>query len=138
MKEDIFRKKSLDKVKSPENMDDYIQVANPGVWLLLISVLLLLAGAIIWGIFGHVDSTAATTVRVENGAAVCYIPDERVSSVQEGMTVQFGDGEAVISQVEMDGQDYVGILETDVSATDGIYEGKIVLQSVRPMSFIVN
>ena len=49
MSEEIFRKKSLDKVKSPENLDDYIQVSNPGVWLLLVSVIILLAGACVWG-----------------------------------------------------------------------------------------
>ena len=36
MNEEIFRKKSLDKVKSPENLDDYIRVSNPGVWLFIL------------------------------------------------------------------------------------------------------
>ena len=67
MNEEIFRKKSLDKVKSPESLDDYIRVANPGVWLLLISIIVLLAGACIWGFFGHIDSTVPAAVHVENG-----------------------------------------------------------------------
>ena len=138
MKEELFRKKTLDKVKSPENMDDYIRVASPGIWLLLVSVIVLLAGAIVWGIFGHVDSTAACTVRIENGTAVCYIPEESVTSVREGMTVRFDGGEAVIIGIEKDGSEYIGTLETDDVTADGIHAGKIVVESIRPLSFIVN
>ena len=100
MSEEIFRKKSLDKVKSPENLDDYIQVSNPGVWLLLISVIVLLAGACVWGIFGHLDSTAETSVHVENGAVVCYVADKDISSIQEEMTVKFSGFEAVVRPLD--------------------------------------
>ena len=42
MDNELFRKKSLDKMKSPDNIDDFIRVSNPGVWLLIVSVILLL------------------------------------------------------------------------------------------------
>ena len=38
----IFRKKSLERVQSPEQLNDYIKVANPGVWLVLIAVIIFL------------------------------------------------------------------------------------------------
>ena len=76
--EEIFRKKSLDKIKSPENIDDYIRVSNPAVWLILISVIVLLAGAGFWGVFGRIDSTVPVTVNVENGNAVCYVEKENI------------------------------------------------------------
>ena len=50
----IFRQKSIDKVSSPEKLDDYIRVTTPSVWITLAAILVLLAGAIIWGIFGEV------------------------------------------------------------------------------------
>ncbi len=31
MNEQLFRKKSLDKVQSSESLNDYVRVANPGV-----------------------------------------------------------------------------------------------------------
>lgn len=43
--------KSLNRVKSPEDLNDYIRVANPGVWLVLVAVVILLAGVCIWGLF---------------------------------------------------------------------------------------
>ena len=51
----IFRKESLDKVSSPEKLDDYIRVTTPSVWITLIAIVLLLIGAIVWGIFGEVE-----------------------------------------------------------------------------------
>ena len=54
---DLFRKKSLDRVSSPEQLNDYIRVTTPSVWLVLLALVLLLAGLIVWSIFGTVDVT---------------------------------------------------------------------------------
>lgn len=139
MNEEIFRKKNLARIKSPENLDDYIRVSNPGVWLLLISVIILLAGACVWGIFGHIDSTVASTVCVENDAAVCYISDEDLDSVEPGMTVSFAGTEAVIDKIgEKEELGYACILKADRHVPDGLYEGTIVTHSVKPLSFVLN
>ena len=136
--EELFRKKSLDKVKSPENLDDYIQVSNPGVWLLLISVIVLLAGACFWGIFGHMESTADAEVSVENGEVVCCVDDEDMKSVQVGMTVRFGDFEAVISQINPDDKNCACDLLSEQVSPDGLYEGEVITESITPISFILN
>ena len=39
----------MDKVTSPEKLNDYIKVSNPTVWIILAAVAVLLAGAVIWG-----------------------------------------------------------------------------------------
>ena len=54
---DLFRKKSMDRVSSPEQLNDYIRVTTPSVWLVMLGVILLLTGMIIWSIFGTVDAT---------------------------------------------------------------------------------
>ena len=137
--EELFRKKSLDKVKSPENLDDYIRVSNPGVWLLLISVIVLLAGACVWGAFGHIDSTVPASVCIENGTAVCYISEENIASVKVGQTVSFEDCEAVIESVgKKDEAGYPCALSDIFSLPDGFYEGKVVVESYKPLSFISN
>ena len=139
MSEEIFRKKSLDKVKSPESLDDYIRVSNPGVWLLLVSVIALLIGAIVWGIFGHIDSTVPTTVHIENGTAVCYIAEENITSVKVGQTVKLEDCEVVIESIgQKDETGYPCVLSDISSLSDGFYEGKVIVKSFKPMSFILN
>lgn len=53
----LFRKKSLDRVSSPEQLNDYIRVTTPSVWLVMLGLVILLAGMLVWGIFGTVDAT---------------------------------------------------------------------------------
>ena len=60
----IFREKSLERVSSPEQLDDYIKVTTPSVWIILAATIVLLAGMIIWGVFGKIE------IRTSNGVEV--------------------------------------------------------------------
>ena len=69
MNNNIFRQKSIDKISSPEKLDDYIKVTKPSVWITLIAIVLLLAGAVVWSIFGEVvihneDGTTETVAPI--------------------------------------------------------------------------
>lgn len=48
----LFRKKSLDHISNPEQIDDYIKISSPTIWLILAAILIVLVGSIIWGVFG--------------------------------------------------------------------------------------
>ena len=137
MNEELFRKKSLDKVKSPENLDDYIQVSNPGVWLLLVSVIVLLAGTCIWGIFGHIDSTADIVVSAEKGVITGTVTD---LEVEVGMTVRVADTECEICGVEYNSESgrLICTVTAEADVPDGVYDAEIVTESYKPLSFILN
>ena len=138
MNEGIFRKKSLERIKSPESMDDYIQVSNPSVWLLLMSIIVLLAGACVWGIFGHIDSTVDTSIQVQNEMVICSVDRQSISNLQKGMIVRFDGYEATISEIQQIEGSYICALNSNESIPDGFYEGKIVVSSISPVSFITN
>ncbi|MCR4901512.1 MAG: hypothetical protein K6A23_01520 [Butyrivibrio sp.] len=53
---DIYRKKSIDRINSPEKLDDYLKVTSPKVWMILLSIIILILGFIIWSILGTVDT----------------------------------------------------------------------------------
>ena len=67
----IFRQKSMERVSSPEELNDYIRVTTPSVWIVLAALVLLLVGLLSWSIFGRV------TVQTENGteeiAPISYV-----------------------------------------------------------------
>lgn len=139
MDEKLFNKKSVEKAKSPESLDDYIKVSNPTVWLLLASIIILLLGATFWGIFGRVESTVATTVRVQNGDAVCYVLEDYITEIKEGMTVKFDKKEAFITSIgEKENKEYVCELASEEILIDGFYNGKVVTNSYQPWSFVLN
>ena len=55
----IFREKNMERINSPEEMNDYIKVASPGVWMVLLAIIFLLIGVVVWGIFGTVGQKDA-------------------------------------------------------------------------------
>ena len=52
---DIFNKKSLDKINVPEELNDYVRVTTPSVWVVLIAITLFVLGFLGWSIFGTVS-----------------------------------------------------------------------------------
>lgn len=73
-----FRKESLDRAKSPEQLDDYIRVSNPGVWMVLGAVVLLLVAGIVWACCGRLVDTMPTVLVVQDGKATCYVAEDEV------------------------------------------------------------
>ena len=55
-KKSIFREKSIQRVSSPEQLNDYIRVTTPSVWLVLIAIVVLLVGILAWSVFGTVQT----------------------------------------------------------------------------------
>ena len=56
MKNSIFREKNLTQVSSPEQLNDYIRVSTPAVWLVLTAMVLLLVGVTLWGCLGRLEA----------------------------------------------------------------------------------
>ena len=60
--DELFRKKSVERISSPDELNDYIRVTTPSVWIVLAAIVVLLVGMLAWSVFGTVD------VRDENGS----------------------------------------------------------------------
>ena len=56
--DNLFRKKSLDHIESAEQLNDYIRVTSPSVWLVLLAIVLLLVGMLAWSVLGTVEGVA--------------------------------------------------------------------------------
>ena len=51
----IFRDKSLERISSPDQMDDYIRVTTPSVWIALLALVILLIGILAWTVLGTME-----------------------------------------------------------------------------------
>ena len=158
MENGLFRQKSLEKVSSPEQMNDYIRVSSPSVWLVLAAVGALLAGLIIWSAAGRLETTVtAAAVAGPDGGVVCYIGEDDLDAVRAGQSVRIGGAEHALKEVaarpvavdeSFDAYAlYVGGLTAgqwvypaavDASLDEGVYEAEIVVDSVAPISFLLN
>lgn len=157
MNEQLFRKKSVDRVSSPEQLNEYIKVSNPGIWMILAAIVILLVGAIVWGVLGTLDTTLSTVAVAENGELTVYVKEVDIDSIEEGMTVRIGDKEGTITEISttpttVDGTfsdyalhvgnlvngEWVFAIRVSGEFTDGVHNADIVVESVSPMSFILN
>src|SRR5712692_1668862 len=57
MQRKLFRQTSLERLSSPEQLDQLLQVTTPQGWLALIGLGGLLIMALLWGVFGSVQNT---------------------------------------------------------------------------------
>lgn len=130
MSDEIFRKKSLNRIKSPEDLNDYVRVANPGVWMVLAAVVILLVGVCIWGTFGRIETKVPAHLVAENGAVVCTV--ENADKIEAGMTVEVNDTEGKVVNADN------GKVAVKISLPDGTYEGSIITESIKPISFVFN
>lgn len=51
----IFREKSIKRVSSPEQLNDYIRVTSPSVWIVLLALVVLLLGMLAWSVLGRIE-----------------------------------------------------------------------------------
>ncbi|HEX2080612.1 MAG TPA: NHLP bacteriocin system secretion protein [Longimicrobium sp.] len=102
-KKEIFRSVALERLSSPEQLDQLMQVTTPRGWLLLVGVGTLLVTAVVWGIVGSVP--------------------ERIAG--EGILVRSGG----VLEVEASGEGRV----TDVAVRVGdvVSEGQVVARIAR-------
>ena len=157
MNDQLFRKKSVDKVSSPEQLNEYIRVTNPGVWMVLAAIVILLAGVVVWGFIGHLDTTLSTAVVCENGEAVVYVKEADIEKIDVGMTVRVDDKEYTVSEIPtqpkrvddtmseyavyasgLTSGEWVYAVKVNGDFADGVQKAEIVVESISPISFILN
>ena len=154
----LFREKNLERLESPEKLNDYLRVTSPGVWMILSAVILLLVGVCIWGVFGRIEATTQAAVVTENGESTCLVPASALEGVLQYRTVKV-DGEVlelqpavldpeVISEttnvyVMLSGGLSVGDIVYPVSLAqplkaDGIVTGTLVTEQLSPAALFFN
>lgn len=78
-KESIFRKSSLERISSPEQLNEYIKIVNPSLIAILLALFMILFGCGFWIFSGsipkHLDITG-TAITSQSGVqrVYCYVP----------------------------------------------------------------
>ena len=151
----VFRKKSLDRISSPEQLNDYIRVSSPGIWILLAAVIILLIGIGVWAVFGTMETRIPVCVISDGSESVCYIHAEDRDSLNEKMILEIGDMRSLLGEISvlpdavneyfpeyalhvgnLKVGEWVYTVKLFLRLPEGIYPANIITEEVKPLSFI--
>lgn len=86
----IFRKAALDRMSSPEQLDQLLQVTAPRTWLALTALVLCLGTALAWGYWGRVTTTVEASGMLVASGGVRSIPSPLAGQISD-LRVRIGD-----------------------------------------------
>ena len=138
MNDNLFRKKNLDRISSPEQLNDYIKVSNPSVWLIIGAMFIIAIAFSVWAFSGNITSEVSGTGVFQGSSqesvesVICYIDANYASKISEGMPVRiynrtkpmeaYVNGEVIkISQVPVKQEDILHSYSSEYVA-DSILE----------------
>ncbi len=151
--------KKLKRVDSPEQLNQYIKLANPGIWTILIAIVVLLAGFCIWGCFGKIETRVNAVVVSDGSGSFLYVNEQDRDRVSGGMTVRiqgsesdFKTADAIGTQqkVTEDLNEYARHLgkfqigewiyryKLNGSLQEGTYSANVIIEDISPISFVIN
>ncbi len=134
----VYRKASMERIQSPEQLNDYLRVTNPSVWIVLAAVALILAGALLWGSFAYIDSFVSGDAVVKNGVMTVSFEDETMAqNVKAGMSVAVGDTSSPIVSVgrAADGRLFA---QAETTLADGTYQATISYRQTQVLQLLFN
>jgi hypothetical protein len=99
VKSSIFNKRATERLQSPDDLDRYVRVTNPSVWVLLIACVALLAGILAWGVFGSVTTSVSSTGTCVQGRTLCLLSAEDAAKVSTGDTANVGGVSMTVASV---------------------------------------
>ena len=156
MENGLFRKKSLERISSPEELHDYMRVTSPRLWMLLGAITALLVGFIVYASTATMENTMPIKVKVSQyeletdadgevkymTGLEAHLPHTMKDQVDSNMMVRIGRIEAKIAYVGV-GENETIFLNIDpgmdyVPLEEGIYDAELVLESTMPISFLWN
>ncbi|MCR5670540.1 MAG: hypothetical protein K6G10_06005 [Butyrivibrio sp.] len=125
MNNDIFRKKSVDRISSPEDLSDYLHVTTPGIWIILGAIILILGAMFAWSLQTSISSYAYGSGEVKNGIMTVSFQDQKhARHVKAGMDVNVGDAHFTIDTLGTDEDgNKVAICYADIPG--GTYDVKV-------------
>ena len=138
MDQSLFRKKSVDRISAPEQLNDYLRVTSPTVWVILLAVVLLLAGLLIWSSAAVVESYAEGSAEVKGGLMTIRFTDQNFAkNIEEGMTVTAGEHTCTVANVGRDSNGLI-IATAQTGLSDGFYNVRVSYKYTQVLSLLFN
>lgn len=159
-----------ERIKQTNNfessLDEYIKVASPRLWIMIVFLVGCLLSFVVWLLVGNVNKEVYSLAIVDNGVANVYIYFDDMNSLES-----YRDGNADKQKIVIDNREYlitdemivnrkianlkeelnkstkeivslgndpVYLLSFDTNLDDGIFDAKIVIYTKHPIDYLLN
>lgn len=126
------------RISSPEQLNDYLKVTNPKIWVLLVAVILLVVSLFLWSGFTTIESYATGTARSIGGELTVKFDDPvKASKVLPGMEMEVGDVKTEVLTVGTDA-DGTAVASAHANIPDGSYGVRVGYKATQVLSMLLN
>ena len=138
MEQSLFRKESLKRVSSPEQLSEYLHVTSPTSWVVFGAAVLLIVSLLIWSSVTAVESYAAGNAEVQDGVLTLTFDDaKKAENIEVGMNVRVGDTMMPVMSIGQDSDGNVFAV-ADTNLPDGTYEARVGYKSTQIIELFFN
>lgn len=102
----IFRKVALERLSSPEQLDQLLQVTSPKAWLALVALLVLLTTVIVWSMLGSVPiKVSAPVILLKTGGVKNVVATYagQIETIYVGAGDMVGEGQVIADITAVNG-----------------------------------
>lgn len=156
MENRVFRQKNIDKINSPESLNDYVKVTNPSVWIILVGTLVIIVGILVFCAGGRSDTKVNAAVLAEDGQITAYVDEADIQAIQADMKVMIDGKEFPIKNIadrpikkeqvdeyalhkgNLESSQWLFPISLEGNMKDGVYTGSITVDQVLLISYILN
>ena len=118
----LFRKESLDRIASPEQLHDYIRVTSPRMWMILSAIAALLVGFIVYASTTTLENTIDINVLVDHGDISADVSFSQPDIIKIEMPVRFADRTGYVQDIIQTRKLNLELrFDGDVELKDGYY-----------------
>lgn len=138
MAQQVYSKQALDRMSSPEAMNDYLHVTKPAVWIALAAVVLILVGALVWAGFASVNSYATGTATVHDGVMTIELEHTGFEhNVDVGQKVSASGAETTVDAVNVR-KDGSVVVTARTNLADGTYDAQVAYRETQVLDILFN
>ncbi|MBE5791595.1 MAG: hypothetical protein E7322_05480 [Clostridiales bacterium] len=166
MQNNLFKKSSMERITSPEKLNDFIKVSNPTSWMILGMALAIILGLLCWGIFGSLNESVMFNGHMKEEKLYCYANGNLADQLEAGMPATItpqGSGETfegrivtvaehplsydeatrgitsdyILSSLGLTGWNIAVVVESDAPLYEGVvYTVSVVTDTYRPIEMV--
>ena len=151
------------KISSPDQLNNYIRVTSPGIWIVLAAILVLFAGLFFWLFTGQLEVSTHIQIFTNGSSSYAFLPRDQLHGLKPGLPARIANSHAsgTVTQipakpshfaeiVELIGEDNAAEMGIDYplltlftvslnipDAPQGVSQAVIILDTVKPISFLL-